>query len=271
MLTIIVLGLPDFDLFKSNQNIFEERINHYKKYGKVLITKYKHIDSKYYEPFYSNNIDGVSLIEIEDEPVLTDTSTIHNYLPKNFPNQVNNTLKTLEQVKTPHVMKIRCNDYYENLQLLIDLFLTDTKKFISVNLGWSGIHPNFFNDHIFISETDVLNKTYYYINEFLKNKNSHFIEGVSTYSCEYILGKCFLEASFEKYPKVGDEFLFDRCDYIDIKDIGKFLFSCSSCENIIEWGYKYQRFTNDDVISNPQHPFNFGYIKDKKILKTLKI
>jgi hypothetical protein len=237
-LTIMVLGLPDCELFESDFNLLKKRVKNYRKYGKVIITKYKHVDPKYYEPFISKTHDGISLIEIEDRP--ESTNKIHPKIPNSFPHQVNNTLQTLKQVNTPYVLKIRYDEYYENLQPLINLFLKDTKKFVSNNMGWSNRIPSFVNDHIFIGKTDLLLKTYKYMGETIKNNEYD----VYNYSCEYILYKCFLSASTEEYPKTHDETLFDRFDCIDVREFGKFLYSCTSYPNSIEQEYKHPRWTD---------------------------
>jgi hypothetical protein len=76
----------------------------------------------------------------------------------NFYKQIKSMINGLELIKTPYVIKARCDEYYENITPLIDNFiehdlLMNSTDFITRKYSYSPVH---MSDHLFIAKTKEL-------------------------------------------------------------------------------------------------------------------
>src|SRR3990167_7484578 len=136
--TIIVQG--------HTNDISLSRLDTYKRYGDVIV-------SCWYGDFIPQHIQNSISSKIPD----------HSFAnPQNIYMQATTILSGLKLAQTSYFIKVRSDEYYENLQPIIDKVLANPLKYICNNIWFekvdsSWMHPG---DHLIAGSVDIFKKTF---------------------------------------------------------------------------------------------------------------
>lgn len=128
-----------------------DHIDHYLSYGRVLIS------------FWDTDDESL-LYDIPSEVELVKRSPpTHKYYQQDtFDYQIWSIYNGLYNVKTPIVIRTRSDEYYGNLDPLIERFNSDRTKIVCGNVffkKWNAI-PFHIGDHLFMGDTELLFSAY---------------------------------------------------------------------------------------------------------------
>jgi hypothetical protein len=149
-ITIILQGLihPKVDINKT--------INEYKKYGKIILSIYKH----QYD-YILNNVKDLNNVEIilnDMELYVKENNDIYKSNNTHY-YQLSTTKKAIDSIFTKYVIKSRVDHYYSNLDIFIDHCIK-TDKITSSSLFVRGINQYKYHlsDCLFMGKTDEIKK-----------------------------------------------------------------------------------------------------------------
>tara|TARA_R110000824_G_scaffold359891_4_gene547535 strand:+ start:2042 stop:2821 length:780 start_codon:yes stop_codon:yes gene_type:complete len=169
-------------------------VENYKKFGNVVISHWEQDDEE--------------LKEIAKE---TGATIVENWMParsgkvgvdkeSTFYWAVKSTHEGLKLCKSKYTIKTRSDEKFENLQPLIDLFLSDDSKFVCGNIFVLKISrdaeqqkPLHLGDHIFVSKTQELLSAYTSMTDMYDGKKDLMgWADQTTWSAEQVLGLSIL-------------------------------------------------------------------------------
>lgn len=132
--------------------------------------------------------------------------------------QFYSTLQGLKQVKTDFVMKQRTDEFYTNLEPMINLIKQNPDKFCCLNVfieQWRNF-PYYISDHVFGTNTKDLLNTFQYLEKcFDENKIESWINQ-EKYSIESIFARsyCLSKNGYLDLKKDKDEFRILNCNLL---------------------------------------------------------
>lgn len=139
---------------KTKDNLtFLEHIDYYKSLFKKIVI------STYTEDLTEELL---NIIKIHNLILVDQTKNISIENKYNIGFQTLSTLAGLYECSTKYTLKHRTDEKYSNLNLLIDIFMEDTNKWVSGGtfFGAKSYHIFHAADHLFIGKTDKLIKTF---------------------------------------------------------------------------------------------------------------
>lgn len=118
----------------------------------------------------------------------------------NFGKQLVTTLNGLKEVKTKYTLKHRTDERYSNLDILIDLFLKDTNKFVSGGTIFAAKshYPYHAGDHLYIAKTSTLRAMFEIMLHNLKYNKFETNNTGSEIAAEITITKTFLRVNGEE-------------------------------------------------------------------------
>lgn len=141
----------------------------------------------------------------------------------------------VERVETQYTIRLRNDEHISDLSFLIEEFLKDIKKIVCSNIFWPKEYPNHIGDHIFIAETDLLQKTYITLCEAIYHHGQPVFS--SNPSPEHALFDAFIVHSRNKYSIRTDrkETISDRAAVVSIDKLGAYKIVNNTDEGRKEW------------------------------------
>jgi hypothetical protein len=185
----------------------------------IIVSTWKEgFDDKDRNHFYQN-----ANLLINTSP---NTDGIHNV--SNIYYQTCSTLNGLSEVKTKFVVKVRSDEYWSNLNLMVNKF--EKSKLLSSNVFFRNIEycPYHISDHLFAGETAILLSTFQNMKKYFDNKND--IYGILNNSTppEKIFTLFYLQArgyhiknllDTQKNLRLVYQIMTKEFDVFDVKDL----------------------------------------------------
>ena len=182
-LSILIQGpaSPESDGFKI--------LNKYKEHGNILVSCYEEDETQFLSEF-----DFVEVIKSET-PILEEKVGV--YHDSTFYYALYTTFKGLEKIKSEYTLKIRSDEYFSNLNPIIECISKNPNKLVCGNIFYKPwrIKPFHMGDHIFACKTKTLLESYQRLLDMYDKKTNlieTFSETASGNSAESVLCKSIL-------------------------------------------------------------------------------
>ena len=147
-LSILIQGpaSPESDGFKI--------LNKYKEHGNILVSCYEEDETQFLSEF-----DFVEVIKSET-PILEEKVGV--YHDSTFYFALYTTFKGLQKIKSEYTLKIRSDEYFSNLNPIIECISKNPNKLVCGNIFYKPwrINPFHMGDHIFACKTKTLLESY---------------------------------------------------------------------------------------------------------------
>jgi hypothetical protein len=200
-------------------------INKYKKFGKVIVSCWE---------------DDLNPHSAEDIKIIRSKYPRNQfYNSSNFYYQCYSSLAGLLAVDTPFVIKVRSDEYYEDLNILLEKMSRQPHKMITNNVFFRIDSERKFHvsDHLIAGSTRDMIRTFQ-IASLLCTTNHKFISGdqfgtkLGRLVPEQIICCSFLKG--KNIPINTDrskQIMMQNFDVVKVQDFGKFIVSCNSCRD----------------------------------------
>ena len=233
-----------------------DKLPYYADIGKVVLSHDNHNDidllSEYNAHRYCETI-------VSNRIINADTIANKGYIVKNYANlgrpstffySIYSTYHGLLNCRTKYTIKLRSDEFVENLEPMISRFLEDTSKVVCSNIFYKDCNDYrlHFGDHMFIGRTNKLYKAYqtiynYYVYDILDSRLD--MDEREKNEAEIILTKSILLA----YGMgITDENYRNLIKVVDINDMKPYL--VRYCGMGLKWqddyDYRYSSKHHDD-------------------------
>lgn len=183
-----------------------DHIEYYKTLGPVVISHWDTCDESL--------LDLISGCRVIRKPL-----PVHKrYLRDTFDYQIHSILNGLSAVETTYVIRTRSDEYYGNLEPMIDKFNKDVNKVVSGNVYFRKWQNSQFHigDHLFVGRTDVIYSAYDRLARVDHGFNPHAFP-------EHMLTHLLMDAILGKDAEHTRE-TFEQCfDVMNVNDLQPFL------------------------------------------------
>lgn len=196
-----------------------DRIDNYKKYGKVSISCWDSITEEQKIHLHSTNADAVTIKPLPDlqktNGVLKDSTFFY---------AISSIYHGLKDIDTKYVIKTRSDEHYNNLDCFIDEFMADDNKIVCGNIFVRSNIPFHFGDHIFVCKTqDLLRAVEDLILAYKGIKQIQPWMQQSNHSAETILCCSILNQKKQLHNKNPRQIFLDNISIIDVNRTGNFI------------------------------------------------
>ena len=129
-------------------------LDKYKEYGNIIVSCYEEDETEFLTQF-----DFVKIIK-NKTPILEDKIGIHH--DSTFYYALYTTFKGLQKIESDYVIKIRSDEYFTNLNPIIETISKNPDKLVCGNIFYKPwrIKPFHMGDHIFVCKTKTLLEAY---------------------------------------------------------------------------------------------------------------
>jgi hypothetical protein len=163
----------------------------------VIMNKIDNYKSFFNHIIYSTWKDGNIKNNSDIEYVVDDLPDVSNkYNVSNIYYQCKSTLNGLEKVKTKYVLKHRTDEFFSNINILVNQF---NNKLLCANIFFRRISdiPYQISDHFFLGETDRIRETFFNLEKYLSSSDEYQILN-NKYGSEMLIALQYI-LTFGKY------------------------------------------------------------------------
>jgi hypothetical protein len=211
-ITILIQGPLD--------NISLNNLEYYNTLGKVIVSSWDWCDQSIIQSHEDKNNFEKILSKQPDKDIQGLDKIFHH--KSSFIYQIYSIYHGLMKCTTKYIIKTRSDEFYSNLNPLIEIFLKDDRKFVSSNFTWAFGDHGHIGDHLYIWRTELLREVFSIIFNKIKSippiQPEHCAPSIPP---ECTLSYHIMKISKKEFPELENKIL-DRFDLINVNELGNY-------------------------------------------------